>query len=297
MLFVAANSFAIVRPWHGNISNMTPPTSSKDLPLDGLLAQMGQAGKRLTALGACEGAAGNISVCVRWHLEFTARFPLHEQVHLTKPVPELQGAALLVSGSGCRLGDIYDDPAANLGCLLVEPGGVTGQLYSAPESHFTSLTSELNTHLAVHYAVMLADQPDFNALLHAQPPYLTFLSHIDAYRDERYLNRRLLRWEPETIVQFPQGIGLVEYQTPGSPELAAATVASLHTHTLTLWSRHGVMSRSDVSVSQACDRIEYAEAAARYEYLNLAAGEPASGLSPGEIRSLCKALKVQQDIF
>ncbi len=36
--------------------------------------------------------------------------------------------------------------------------------------------------------------------------------------------------------------------------------------------------------------IEYAEAAARYEYLNLQAGEPATGLSEDEQRQICKHL-------
>ena len=58
-----------------------------------------------------------------------------------------------------------------------------------------------------------------------------------------------------------------------------------------------MMVRSEVSVNKACDLIEYAEAAARYEYLNLAAGEPAAGLSPEEIRSICALWQVEQNIF
>jgi rhamnulose-1-phosphate aldolase len=272
-------------------------TESLDLKLDDLLSHMGKAGKRLVELGACEGAAGNISMCVRWDLEISSRFPLKEQVELPQPVPELAGMIFIVSGSGCRLRDMLDEPTANIGCLVVDRDGKTGQLFSARERQFTRLTSEFNSHLAVHYDRVLSDDVSFNAVVHAQPPYITYLSHIEAYQDEAYLNQHLLRWEPETIIQFPQGIGILKYQTPSSSDLAEATTRSLHTHTLVIWARHGVICRSDASVLQACDFVEYAEAAARFEYLNLTVGEKSSGLSADEIRELCKSLNVHQEIY
>ena len=39
--------------------------ASHSFPLDHILRQVGQVGKRLSSIGAAEGAAGNISVCVR----------------------------------------------------------------------------------------------------------------------------------------------------------------------------------------------------------------------------------------
>ncbi len=265
--------------------------------LDDLLALIGEAGKRLSEIDACEGAAGNISVCLRWPLDPRSRFPLVETVELPQPVPELTGATFLVTGSGRRLREIIQDPTANLGCLAVEPGGRNARLYTSPSRLFTRLTSEFNSHLAVHYDQVLASGTNFHAVIHAQPPYLTYLSQIPAYRDEATLNRRLLRWQPETIVQLPEGIGCVPFQVPGSTELMAATVASLRQHRIVIWAKHGVMARSDLSVKRASDRIEYAETGARYEYMNLMAHEPAEGLSPEEVRSICRSLNVPQGLF
>jgi rhamnulose-1-phosphate aldolase len=75
------------------------------------------------------------------------------------------------------------------------------------------------------------------------------------------------------------------------------TLESLRKHRIVLWAKHGVMARSDVSVKRATDRVEYAETAAKYEYLNLSAGEIGEGLSPEEIRGICKTFNVQQTIF
>jgi rhamnulose-1-phosphate aldolase len=76
-----------------------------------------------------------------------------------------------------------------------------------------------------------------------------------------------------------------------------ATVEALRTHRVVLWAKHGAVARSDTSVKRACDRIEYAETGARYEYLNLVNQEKANGLSDDEIRSICSTLGIQQNIY
>jgi rhamnulose-1-phosphate aldolase len=265
--------------------------------IDDILTQIGEAGRRLSEIGASEGAAGNISVCVRWDIQLGARFKYVETVGLPLEVPELAGTTFIVTGSGRRLREVIENPGANVGCLVVDEGGQTGSVYAAYNRLFQRLTSEFNSHLAVHYNVLAHSEGSFNAIIHAQPPYLTYLSHIDEYHDEEYLNQRLLRWQPETILHFPEGIGMVPFQVPASYELMEATAAALQNRRLVIWAKHGVVSRSEKTTKRAADGIEYAEAAARYEYLNLAAGERSKGLSPEEIRLICSSIGVNQTVF
>jgi rhamnulose-1-phosphate aldolase len=265
--------------------------------LDDLLAMLGAAGRRLAEIEASEGAAGNISVCLRWPVEPRTRFPVVDEIRLPQPVPELARAAFLVSGSGRRLREIEAEPTANVACIVVDEGGQTGRLYTAPDRRFERVTSEFNSHLAVHSDQIAATGTNFHAVIHAQPVHLTYLSHIPRYQDERYLNTHLLRWQPETIINLPEGIGFIPFCIPGSPELMAANVERLRRHRIVIWAKHGVMARSDVSVKRAADRVEYAETAARYEYLNLAVGEAGEGLSPEQIRLICAAFDVRQEIF
>ena len=77
----------------------------------------------------------------------------------------------------------------------------------------------------------------------------------------------------------------------------AANVPCLREHRIVIWAKHGVMARSDISVKRAADRIEYAETAAKYEYLNLQIGEIGEGLTPEEIRTICNTFSVEQNIF
>lgn len=264
--------------------------------LDDLLEMTGEAGYHLAEIEASEGAAGNISVCMRWQIEPRSRFPLMDEIKLPQAVPELAGATFLVTGSGRRLREIIDEPTASIACIVVNEGGETGKLYTSYHRRFERVTSEFNSHLAVHYDQILASDTNFHAVIHAQPMHLTYLSHIPRYQDEQYLNAHLLRWQPETIVNLPEGIGFIPFRIPSSPELMAGNVQSLRTHRVVIWAKHGVMARSDVTVKRAADRVEYAETAAKYEYLNLSIGEIGEGLSVEEIRGICTMFNVQQNI-
>jgi rhamnulose-1-phosphate aldolase len=170
-------------------------------------------------------------------------------------------------------------------------------LYTSYQRRFERLTSEFNSHLAVHYDQILSSGTNFHAVIHGQPPHVTYLSHIPRYQNEEYLNSHLLRWQPETIINLPEGIGFVPFRIPSSPELMAGTLAALRKHRIVLWAKHGVMARSDISVKRAADRVEYAETAAKYEYLNLSVGEIGEGLSVDEIRAICRTFNVQQNMY
>lgn len=263
--------------------------------VDELLASMGAAGKRVCDIDASEAGAGNISCCMSWDADLSV-FDLTETIELPVEAPGLSGHTLLVTGSGRRLRQIADDPLANVGALTVEDGGRSGVLRTAGRRRFEQLTSELNSHLAVHADQVLRRGVSFQSLVHAQPIHLTYLSHIPLYRDTAYMNARLIRWEPETIVALPEGVGVLDFMVPGSSELQHHNVAGLREHQVVVWSKHGVMARSDVSPTSAVDKIEYAETGAKYELLDLRLGGLAEGLSADELRKVKSAFRVATDL-
>jgi rhamnulose-1-phosphate aldolase len=265
--------------------------------LSELLIMIGEAGQRLSEIDATEGAAGNISVYIGWEVEPRRQFPLVETIQLPEDVPQLVGKSFLVTGSGRRLREVILEPDAHLGFMRVNSDGKTAELFTAPERRFSRLTSELNSHLAVHQDRILSAQTNFNVVIHAQPPYLNHLSHIPAYQDDLYLNRHILRWEPESIVQLPQGVGYVPFHVPGSKQQSEGSLEALREHQVIIWGKHGVVACSDTSVKRASDLIEYAETGARYEYMNLVNHERGEGLTTAELRAICDAFKVQQSIF
>lgn len=258
-----------------------------------VLESMGEAGARISEIDSAEAGAGNISVYLGWDTEVRRRFPIAEEIELPLAAPHLVGGTLLVTGSGRRLRQIIDDPESCVAAVKVHEGGVRATMYSSPKRLFAKLTSEFNSHLGVHEDQVARRGVTFQAVVHAQPPYLTYLSHIPAYRSDEAMNRKILRWEPESIVALSQGIKVLPFFVPGSPEMMTANVEGLRDFEITLWSKHGVMARSDLSVTRAVDRIEYAETGAKYEYMNLAAGGHAEGLSREEIGSVAAAFSIE----
>ena len=273
------------------------PLSETYPDLDELIASMGEAGRRLHDIKATEGAAGNMSIYIGWPVEVQRHFPQAQQIDLPQPAPALSGKLVLVTGSGRRLRDIQANPAENLAAVVINSDGLTAQMYTSPRRQFKRITSEFNTHLAVHQDEVARTNANFQALVHAQPPNMVYLSHIETYRDQALFNRKLLRWEPETIAELPLGVGVLPFLLPGSSALMEATVESLRGHDMVLWSKHGVMSRSHTSVVHAADMIEYAETAARYEYMDLAASCRADGLTVEELSAVARAFGISSNLI
>lgn len=263
-----------------------------------IVKEMAAVGLQVTHLDAAEASAGNLSVFVRELTGLDPAFSVQGGEQGRYPLPAnaeaLVGGWLVITGTGRRLRDIASDPGSNLCVLRIEPGGETAVRYSASD---VRPTSELNSHLAIHADHVGSRELSYHAIVHAQPPYLTYLSHISRYADTDSFNRRLLRWEPETILMFPDGIGMLPYRIPGSAEQMQVTLEGLRKHRAVVWQRHGVVTRSDASIQKAADLIEYAETAARYEYMNLQAGEPCSGLTNDELRNICAAFNLEPVIL
>ena len=269
--------------------------------LSDVLAQMGAAGRRLDHMSAVEAGAGNISVSVAAgadELGLADRFPqARPGTELPLPAPALAGRTVLVTGSGCRLRDVAASPEANVSAFVVDDGGATGTWYTHPQRAYERPTSEFNSHLAVHNDQVERRGAGFQAVIHAQPPYLVQLSHVRDLRSTKAFNRRILRWEPETIVQIPAGIEVLDFMVPGSQELMESNVRALRDHVIVLWSKHGIMVRSDDSPLAAVDKVEYAETGAMYEVRDMMAGGLGEGVTDAELRAVVEAFDVPTDLF
>lgn len=259
-----------------------------------ILWEIGDVGRRMAQINAAEGAAGNISVFLREIPEMDSRFRSRGSIALPISVPALTDGWLLVSGSGRRLRDIARNPDMMLCLLHIQNSGEQATIYAAAD---LKPTSEFNSHLAIHNDQVSRRSLAHHTIVHAQPLYLTYLSHLDRYGDTQTFNRRLLRWQPETLLEFPEGIGVIPFEVPGSAAQAEKTVQACQTYRAVVWRKHGLVTRADISVRKAGDLVEYAETAAHYEYLNLRTGEPTAGMSDAEIKQICACFSINQPFF
>ena len=100
--------------------------------LDELMTLIGEAGERLSEIEASEGAAGNISVYMGWPIEPRRTFPHRGNHRPARACAGAGGRRVLVTGSGRRLREIIDDPAANLASSPSTRAAVRRRLYTSP---------------------------------------------------------------------------------------------------------------------------------------------------------------------
>jgi len=181
--------------------------------------------------------------------------------------------------------------------FTIDDDGTTGTWYTHPKREYLRPTSEFNSHLAVHNDQVERRAVDFQSVIHAQPPYLVQLSHMRDIRSTKEFNRRILRWEPETIVQLPAGIEVLDFMVPGSQTLMESSVEALRVHVMVMWSKHGIMVRSDADPLAAVDKVEYAETGAMYEVRNLMTGGLGEGVTTDELRAVASAFDVPTDLL
>ncbi len=94
---------------------------------------------------ASEGAAGNISVCLRWPVEPRTRFPVVDRLELPQAVPELAGASLLVTGSGASPARDRRRPRCEPRLSRRRGGGRTARMHTSHHRRFERVTSEFSS--------------------------------------------------------------------------------------------------------------------------------------------------------
>ena len=137
--------------------SLTPPYPH----LSDFVAAIGEAGRRLSEISASEGAAGNISCYFGWDVPVTEIFPEAEPFTLESTVPELAGGTIIATGSGRRLREVFQAPEANLAAVTISADGASAVMHTSPKRLFARLTSEFNSHLAVHRDRVAQNQTAF----------------------------------------------------------------------------------------------------------------------------------------
>lgn len=266
--------------------------------IDYWINEIADVGALLHDMGGAEAGAGNISVFLPEDTTGLrgfgmARFARAGEYRLSRDI-NLPHGTLLITGTRKRLRDIKDNPDAVLCAIVIERDG-SAWLHRSKKFNVEP-TTEIDSHAGIH-AVALAGAPRVSAVVHAQPPNLTYLTHLKEYREPARFNRQLLRWLPETITMLPNGIRILPFEIPGTPHQGELTRDAMVRNRILVWAKHGVIARSLEGPMEAFDLIEYAEAAATYERFDLQAGRIADGLTVDELRGICQRFKVSAPIL
>lgn len=237
--------------------------------------------------GWAERNSGNISVRVTGLLEngFQVSSPDMES-SLAASFGELAGELFLVTGAGCRMRDVHNDPANNILLIRITPEGDRYEILAPFAGMPADLTptSELVSHLMIH-RYLKEHKPTRKVIVHAHPAGLIALSHSAIYKEEQTMNRLLWGMLPEAVIMVPEGIGVVPYRITGSIELARVSISSLRDHNVLLWEKHGCTAVAS-SPLEAFDLIDILDKSAEILFKCLHAGYSPEGLSDEQMNEL-----------
>jgi rhamnulose-1-phosphate aldolase len=219
-------------------------------PLEELVAAIGETGRRLSEIAASEGAAGNISCFYGWNLAVEEIFPESAPMPLPQAVPEVGGGTIIVTGSGRRLREVARAPEENLAAVVIADDGRSARIHTSPRKRFERVTSEFNSHLAVHCDCVSVRKPT-SMLWYTRSPCTSRTSAISRAIRMRSISTGIFcAGSLKALSPFRKVSGFCPFAVPGSDDLMQASVESLRTHRIVLWAKHGVMARSDNSVKK-----------------------------------------------
>lgn len=243
-----------------NIQQFLNPEYSQSFGTSPYVQQMGKLTGLLYDHGWDERNGGNVSYRLTAE-EIKPYGDVHTRLR-TIPIDfdasALAGSYFLVTGTGRYFKNVASFPQRDTGLVQINPDGHSVDLFwgfcdgGLP-------TSEFPAHLMTHIERLHRD-PNQRVVMHCHPTNLIALS-FTLPQNEKLITRVLWKMHPESIVVFPEGIGVLPYMTPGTTAIGSATAAKMHDYRLVLWPHHGIFAAGD-SMDEAFGLIETVEKSA-----------------------------------
>lgn len=171
------------------------------------------------------------------------RYDARAWTSLDVDVPALSGEAFLVTATGSFMRNVADDPASTLGIVEVSEAGDAYRVLCGFDGGGHP-TSEFAGHLLIHAARMQASGGAARVVYHAHPASVIALTHVLPL-DAGAFSRALWGAMTECVMVFPEGVGVVGCEVPGSLELARASAVQMQRRRAVVWAFHGLLSTGD----------------------------------------------------
>ena len=98
--------------------------------------------------------------------------------------------------------------------------------------------------------------------------------------------------QAESLVVFPEGVGLIPYMTPGTTEIGEATARKRGDFSAVVWPHHGLFASGN-SLDETYGLIEVIEKAAMiYSQIGAQGGHIKQDISDNQLRELAVRFKV-----
>lgn len=235
-------------------------------------------------LGWDERNGGNVS-CLLDEKDLSEYLDLDKVIRtypLNFDASEVKGKYFLATGTGKYFRNTLKDPETNLGIFRVSEDGQNAELLWGYKDGGKS-TSETYAHLMCHIARLRVD-PNHKVVMHTHPSSIIALTHI-LPNDEKEFTKALWRVMTESIVVYPDGIGVLPWMQSGTYEIGVATAEKMMDRRIVVWGLHGIYGVGD-SIDEAFGLIETVDKSAEiylryrpYEDINTINDENLKGIA------------------
>ena len=180
----------------------------------------------------------------------------------------LIGKIFIVTGTGKYFKNVMEDPEKNLGIVRIAQDGQTAELLWGLNDG-SSFTSEFPAHMMSHMA-RLSVNPENRIIMHTHPTYTLAMTHVHELDDAKFTHTL---WEmcSESIVVFPDGIGVLPWMLCGTNEIGMATAEKMKEYRLVIWALHGIYGAGK-DMDETFGLIETVEKAAQLYMLAASVG-------------------------
>ena len=239
-------------------------------------------------LGWDERNGGNISYLLKEE-EVSEYLDLNEVIRTiptgfdAKP---LIGKLFIVTGTGKYFKNVEFDPETNLGIIRIASDGTTAELLWGYKDG-GRFTSELPAHLMSHMARLSID-PLHRVVMHSHPTYTIAMNAVCPV-DEKDFTHKLWQSNTESIVVFPDGVGILPCMVCGTNEIGEATAEKMKKFRLVVWTNHGIYGTGR-DMDEAFGLIETVEKTAQIYMLAL--GHTVNVIPDETLKALAKRFDV-----
>lgn len=188
----------------------------------------------------------------------------YEDVHEVKRVipvdfdcQVLAGSYFLVTGTGKYFKNIIGQPERDLGLVRIESDGKASLLWGYTDGG--NPTSEFPSHLMSHIERLKKDDHQ-RVIMHCHPTHLVGMTFTHVL-DEKSFTKVLWKMQSESLVVFPDGVGIIPWLVPGTALIGKETAKKMSDFHLVVWPHHGIFAAGD-GIDEAFGLIETVEKAA-----------------------------------
>lgn len=204
-------------------------------------------------------------------------------------IPELANMYFLITGTGKYLKNVFEYPKENLGIIKILEDGTGYKIIWGLEN--AKPTSEISTHLLCH-KVRLKIDPLHRIIIHNHATNIEAMTFIHNLTDKDF-TKCLWKMQTESIVVFPEGIGVLPWMLCGSDLIGKATAEKMSEYRLVVWAHHGILGAGR-SFDETFGLIETAEKAAEI-FIKIAGKEIKQTIKDEELLILAKEFNVNHN--